>query len=189
MNFLKWLAQVPVMLAVTLATFILAPVLPLFARERDGFLDNATRYGRGAYLPGWLAWFQTPDNSLDGDQGWRTEHWQWRFGLPTWLAVYVGRLGWLWRNPGYGFGLVQISQHDCITFLCSGDPSVSDSPLREGRFTISTPRYWQMRYVKRLTATKCLYLNLGWNITGALLSGKPQTCTFAFSPRLATIKG
>ena len=189
MNYLKWLCLVPVMILVTLATYVLAPVLPLFAQDRLGFLDNATRYGRGAYLPTWLSWFQTFDNSLDGDEGWRIEHAQWRFKLPQALAVYVGRIGWLWRNPGYGFGLVQITQQDCISFLCSGDPSVSDSPLHEGHFTISTARYWQLRYVKRLTATKCLYLNLGWNITGALLSGKAQTCSFAFSPRLATIKG
>lgn len=188
MTFLKWLAQVPVMLLVSLATYILAPVLPLFAVERIGSLDNNTRYGRGAFLPGWLSWFQTPDNSLDGDEGWRTEHWQWRFRLPVWLAVYVGRIGWLWRNPGYGFGLIQITAIDSTRFVCSGDPGVSDSPLREGRFSISTPAYWQFRYVKRLTASRCLYLNLGWNITGALLSGKAQTCTFAFSPRLAKVK-
>jgi hypothetical protein len=195
MNFLKWLAQVPVMILVTLATYILAPVLPLLAHERDGFLDNNTRYGRGAYLPTWLSWFQTPDNSLDGDEGWRTEHAQWRFKLPQGLAVYVGRIGWLWRNPGYGFGLVAIWGIDCFDAIERGDRGVSDSPLREGSYYIATSKYWQLRYVKRLTATKCLYLNLGWNIQGALLEAKEhddptfcKVCSFAFSPRLATIK-
>ena len=46
----------------TVLALILAPVLPLFANS-DG------------WLPKWLWWFQTPDNSLDGDQGWITEHW------------------------------------------------------------------------------------------------------------------
>lgn len=188
MNYLKWLCLVPVMILVTLATYILAPVLPLFAIERSGRLDNNTRFGRGAFLPDWLAWFQTPDNSLDGDEGWRTEHAQWRFKLPQWLAVYIGRVGWLWRNPGYGFGLVEVWAYESRSFVAAGDSSVSDSPLREGRFYIATSRYWQLRYVKRLTATKCLYVNLGWNISGALLSGQSETCSFAFSPRLATIK-
>lgn len=189
MNFLKWLAKVPVMILVTLATYILAPILPLFAQERDGFLDNATRYGRGAYLPSWLSWFQTFDNSLDGDEGWRTEHAQWRFKLPQGLAIYVGRVGWLWRNPGYGFGLITLYAVDIYSMSSFGDPTVSDSPLREGSYRITTERYWQFLYVKRLTATKCLYLNLGWNIKGVMPSDKPQLRSFAFSPRLATIKG
>lgn len=38
-------------------------VLPFFANKEG-------------WLPRWLWWFQTPDNSLNGDQGWQTQHWQ-----------------------------------------------------------------------------------------------------------------
>lgn len=186
-KFIKWVFYVPAMLLVTALTFPLAFVLPLFAEEREGLMDNNTKLGRGAYLPGWLSWFQTPDNSLDGDEGWRTEHWQWRFKLPEPFCTYIGRIGWLWRNPGYGFGLVQITERDCVSFTCDGDPNVSDNTTREGWFYIETPSYWQLRYIKRVSDTRCVYLNLGWNIQGALLSGKSQICSFAFSPRLVRV--
>ena len=51
----------------TIAAYILAPVLPLFAEQRDGWLDNGSIWGMGPRLPTWLNWFMTPDNSLDGD--------------------------------------------------------------------------------------------------------------------------
>jgi hypothetical protein len=57
------------------------------------------------WLPKWLAWFQTPDNSLDA--GWRV---QGNFGtylidgaVPTGVMLWWYRVLWLWRNPAYGF--------------------------------------------------------------------------------------
>ena len=97
--YLKWLVMVPVMLLVSALTFPLAFVLPFFTQYREGRLDNNTKKGMGWYLISWLSWFQTPDNSLYGDDGWKYEHWQWRYKLPTWLATYVGEFGWLLRNP------------------------------------------------------------------------------------------
>ena len=66
MTYLKWLLMVPVSLLVTVACVLFAPVIVLFASPMG-------------WLPNWLWWFQTPDNSLDGDEGWKKEHWQWRF--------------------------------------------------------------------------------------------------------------
>lgn len=186
MKFIKWALQVPLMLLLVVATYILAPVLVLLGETRDGYSDNNTTRTSGVYLPDWLSLFQMPDNSLDGDEGWRTEHWQWRFKLPTILAVYVGRVGWLWRNPGYGFGLITI---DGDSYTERGNRKVSDSPFEPGCYYIATDKYWQFKYIKQVTETKCFYMNLGWNIQGALLEPKgKQTCTFAFSPRPATIK-
>ncbi len=53
---------------------------PLFANEQG-------------YLPGWLAWVGTFDDTLDAgvrDKGWAPGYWS--------------RVRWLYRNPGYGFG-------------------------------------------------------------------------------------
>lgn len=186
MIYLKWLFMVPVMLVITVLTFPLAFVLPLFAEYRNGFLDNGNDYGPGYYLPNWLSVFQTPDNSLDGDEGWRTEHWQWRFKLPVQIAQYIGRIGWLWRNPGYGFGIEKLNG-DVATFV--GNERVNDSPGVEGYCLVHAGGLFQLVWVKRVSTGKCFYVNFGWNIKGLINSPRAQyTATFAFSPRVATWK-
>jgi len=187
MKYIKWALMVPVMLLLSALTFPLAFVLPLFVEYRSGLLDNNTKTGMGWYLKPWLSWFQTPDNSIDGDEGWRVEHWQWRFKLPAALATYVGRVGWLWRNPGYGFGLVQVAGFTPI--ISAGNIKVNDSPGVEGYCLAETPDLFQWVWVKRITTNKCIYCNFGWNIKGLISSKNVRhTATFAFSPRISTWK-
>jgi hypothetical protein len=189
MIYLKWLLLLPVMIAVTILTFPLAFILPLFAQYQEGRLDNNTQYGWGWYLPSWLNWFQTPDNSLDGDEGWRVNHWQWRFKLPTKLATYVGRIGWLWRNPGYGVGVEFIDSPVPVTATYTGNKNVNDSPGVEGYCFVKGAGLFQLVWVKKISDTKCIYCNFGWGIKG-LIDG-PETkykATYAFSPRISTFK-
>ena len=189
MIYLKWLIMVPVMLVVTVATFPLAFVLPFFAVYREGWHDNGNIYGYGWYLPEWLNWFQTPDNSLDGDYGWQHEHWQWRFRLPPRISTYVGRLGWLWRNPGYGFGVVRFDSAVPVTATYEGNPSVNDSPGVEGWCLVHAGGLFQLVWVKRIGTSKCIYCNLGWNIKGLINDPRNKyLATFAFSPRISTWK-
>lgn len=188
MMYLKWLLLLPVMLVVTAATFPLAFILPFFAEEKEGLLDNGTKTGIGYYLPNWLSIFQTPDNSLDGDEVWRVEHWQWRFKLPSFLAIYIGRVGWLWRNPGYGVGCV-VMAGDPIIATFAGNEQVNDSPLSEGHIIVYSQELFQFVWCKKITETKCLYVVLGWNIKGLIGSNqKTHIATYAFSPRISTFK-
>lgn len=185
MIYLKWLAIVPVMLAVTVLTFPLAFVLPFFADYRDGLLDNATKTGMGWRLPNWLSWFSTSDNSLDGDEGWRTEHWQWRFKLPAALATYVGRVGWLWRNPGYGYG-AEFLVGEPIVATITGDKDVNDDPGREGWCLVRCQDLFQFVWVKRISTAKSIYCVFGWNVKGLVdANQRRHTATFAFSPRIS----
>lgn len=87
-----WFAMLPLEIAFTLLALLLAPVLPLFARDEYGFCDNANAMRTEPRLPSWLSWFMTPDNSLYGDAGWRTEH------CPDHWHDYWGMVQWLWRN-------------------------------------------------------------------------------------------
>ena len=74
----------------TVLTYLLAPLVALFWSTQDGWLDNATKKGPGPRLHKCLSWFQTPDNSLDGDHGfeenfpeknwWSKVHWLWQIG-------------------------------------------------------------------------------------------------------------
>jgi hypothetical protein len=126
---------------------------------------------RDGRLPNWLSWFQTPDTSSDGDPGWKTEHWQWRFKLPMALATYVGRVGWLWRNPVYGFAtsVLGAKMEPGDSLAVAGDPLTSNRPIHAGTVRRTLWRegeavYWQFYYVRRWSATRCLRINLGWKL-------------------------
>jgi hypothetical protein len=182
--FLRWSALVPVSLGFTVLAWALAPILPLFASS-DG------------WLPRWLWWFQTPDNSLDGDGGWKREHCQWRYGFPGPLRAYVGRVGWLLRNPGYGFEwdgplCARIMPDAQVKF--SGDPWVQNRPNgKEGYcltriFNPDGSSYWHLYWVKVIGGGYCLNINLGWKLkTYAEDPSRTRTeprAMFCFSPRL-----
>lgn len=171
---IKWLLMVPVSLLVTVLGILLAPILPLFARN--------------GWLPDWLNWFQTPDNSLYGDDGWKTEHWMWRYKLPVLLCTYVGEFGWLLRNPGHGYGVVKLTG-DPIIATFSGNEHVNDSPGIEGTCTVYCQGLFQWVWVKRISTGKCIYCNFGWNIKGCI-GGNERThlATFTFSPRISSWK-
>jgi hypothetical protein len=172
--YLKWALMVPISLFLTVISFPLALILPFFAKD--------------GWLPKWLNWFQTPDNSLYGDDGWKTEHWMWRYKLPTFLATYVGIVGWLWRNPAYGFGCVYMTGIPIVaTFL--GNEKVNDSPLFEGRIIVYSQNLFQFVWCKKITSTKCLYFVFGWNIKGLINDhATKHIATYAFSPRVSTFK-
>ncbi len=74
-------------------TWILTPILPIFKVCREGWCNNNTYIAWGPRLPVWLAWFDTPDNCLRGDENWDREH----------VFGYMSVVGWLYRNSLYGF--------------------------------------------------------------------------------------
>ncbi len=182
--FLRWIFLVPVSLAFTLLAFVLAPILPLFA-SRDG------------WLPRWLWWFQTPDNPLDGDGGWIHEHAQWRYKLPEPLRTYVGRVGWLLRNPAYGFEwdgpLCAHIMPDALV-RWRGNPWIQNRPHGLAGFCltiINNPdgtAYWHLYWVRPIGGGYCLNVNLGWKLkTYAEDQSRTQTeprAMFSFSPRV-----
>jgi len=89
---LRYLLYAPCHWALTLISYVLVPFLVLF--QSDG------------RLPSWCWWFQTFDNSLDGDNGWQTEHRPYLdipYNQLTSWQLYVSRVLWLYRNPVYGF--------------------------------------------------------------------------------------
>lgn len=188
--YLRWALIAPYMLAVSLLTFPLALILPAFAVYRYGPMDNGNEHGMGWYLPSWLSSFQTPDNPLDGDNGWMREHWQWRYKLPMSLAIYVGHVGWLWRNPGYGVGVIKTCGDYPATVAFTGNPAVNDRPGVEGWCLIKMnqphQQLFQFVWVKKITGTRCIYCNFGWNIKGLIDAPRLfYTATFAFSPRIS----
>lgn len=83
-----------IILAITqLVTWIVTPILPLFSVYRGGWCNNNQFIADSYRLPKWLSWFDTPDNSLCGDQKWEQRH----------TCSYWSKVAWLYRNSLYGF--------------------------------------------------------------------------------------
>lgn len=169
MAILKWLLFAVAKILVYLLALIITPLLVLF--EEDG------------WLPNWASWFQTHDNSLDGDKGWRTEHLL--FLNPKgdeWdaLRIYLKRVLWLYRNPCYGFARDVLGanlEDDNFIIAIYGDRRTSNSPGHSGwllrklylysSVNLLGADYWQFYYVRQWGNTaKCLRINLGWKLWG-----------------------
>ena len=84
-------------LAILLVMYVLAliihPILPLFKEVRLGKSNNANAELEEPRLPKWLSWFDTPDNSLLGDENWKNNH----------SGNHWSMAAWLYRNTLYGF--------------------------------------------------------------------------------------
>ena len=78
---LQILKNVAVELPIEILHFIVVPVALLACDEKS---EN---------LPKWAAWFDDPDYGINGDGGWRRDH----FPPPT-NRTYWARLCWLYRN-------------------------------------------------------------------------------------------
>ena len=179
MIYIVYILLVPISLVLTLLALITAPVMPLFAKQIDGWLDNHSIWGIGPRLPTWLNWFMTPDNSLDGDA--------------TFQAIngrsYWSKVKWLWRNPAYSFALRYIASPYTTEVL--GDPTIKDNDnAKKGWCLVHANGLFQFTIVAPIGFSRCIYINLGWNVRGLVdvnVQPKPTNwqATFVFSPRLS----
>lgn len=170
MMYLHYVLLVLCSLVTDLLNFFLAPVAVLFA-------------GSAGWLPKWLSWFQTPDNSLDGDKGWKTKN---RPFLVEDSAFkrWWNRTRWLHRNSMYGFAISVLGAvlRDSDLRTTTGNPKVSNRPLVEGLvvrhiYREGIPIYFQWYYVKQWSKTRCIRINMGWKLWGDKPSGQ-----LVFSP-------
>lgn len=187
MIYLIYILLVPVSLVLSLIALITAPIMPLFATQQDGWLDNHSIWGIGPRLPKWLNWFMTPDNSLDGDATFERIN-----GRSYWAKVK-----WLWRNPAYSFALRYLTATVFVPFPIYDTSVLGDKTIRDndnakaGWCFVRANGLFQFRYIKRINASdRCFLVNLGWNIMGLVddnVSPKPATwqATFVFSPRIS----
>ena len=76
-------------LPITLLALLLSPILPLFASDISGKLNNGSRIGVGPRLPSWLNWFMTPDNSLYGDDSFIAVNSQSYLSQIKWLIFLI----------------------------------------------------------------------------------------------------
>ena len=182
MIYLIYLLLAPISLLITLVAILLAPLMVLFNFEKDWWCDNHAYRAMGPVLPSWLNWFNTPDNTLDGDATFEELN-----GIGYWPKVK-----WLWRNPAYSFALKYITAP--YTTIIKGDPTIKDNDnAKAGWCLVSSNGLFQFRWVKPIGFSRCLYCNFGWNIMGLAdpnVNPKPDQwqSTFVFSPRISGFK-
>ena len=180
MVYLVYLLLVPVSLVLTLIAIIFAPFMVFAATvEKEGWLDNHSKWGVGPRLVSDLNWFMTPDNSLDGDATFE------KLNPPS----YWSKVKWLWRNPAYSFALRYLTAPYNATF--SGDNTIRDNDnAKAGWCLVHANGLFQFVFITPIGFSRCIYVNLGWNIR-ALVDDNvqpkpdPYQATFVFSPRIS----
>ena len=179
MIYLLYIILVPLSLLATLAAVILAPILPIFATEQEGWNDNHSQWGMGPRLPTWLSWFQTPDNSLDGDATFEAAN----------PPSYWSQVKWLLRNPAYAFALWYLVPP--YQTSVAGDKTIKDNDnAKKGWCFVKANGLFQFVLIVPIGFQRCVMVNLGWNIRGLVddnVNPKPNPwqATFVFSPRIS----
>lgn len=171
--YLRYFLLVVISLLVSFLNYFLAPLVVPFASEEG-------------WLPKWLWWFQTPDNSLDGDGGWKDEHRRFKVEDSVWKRWY-NRTTWLYRNSMYGFAIDVLGAKCLATDVIkiTGDIETSNRPLHSGLvrrtlYRMDEPIYFQWYYVFKWSDTYCIRINLGWKLWGN--ATVDRNCQLTFSP-------
>ena len=149
MNIILYPFYVVLNLIGTILTFPLAFVVVLFKEDKEGWLDNGSKWGVGPRLKSWLSWFQTPDNSLDGDHGFQEKH------NPCWWS----KVQWLWRNPFYGFAVKYLHGTEGMTYQGKVDCGANNP----GTIRVEGQGLWQYNSYQPIFG-KMVCFNFGHNI-------------------------
>lgn len=185
--YLKWFLLLPLNIIMTVLGFVLAPVLPMFADDKG-------------WLPKWLWWFQTPDNSLDGDEGYQKKPGRAPFmGVMGGWKGYCNRVAWLWRNPLYGFDweVLAFKVQEGYKVEGWGTKRFPDGTVAiaggldiDGWYfaKLTNPDgswCWQLYITQHWNDKKCTKLNFGWKIwmADAIKVGMDHPmCAYTFNP-------
>lgn len=166
-----WFSLTPSWIIINFVAYFGAWFIAFFYEDRDGPINNNNSTGIEPRLPPWLSWFATDDNSLLGDDAWKNMepgHWEWRKKLDNYpmLQAYFGRMGWLMRNPAYGFERTQLSAVlvKGMTVTWTGNPLIQDQPNGvPGVCVTHIGRYWNFSAIIPL-GQSCIKLNFGWKL-------------------------
>ena len=163
MKFIKYTCLAVTNILMFFIGSFLSIYLPVFAIGKD-------------HLPSWLSWFDTPDNTLDGDDGYKTLHAPFK-GTQTGIKQYINRWFWLLRNPSYGFDISVLGATVTeLPVVIKGDLLVSNNQnLTTGRKTglsgsvyiTDDSNHFEYYYVRQWgSSSKCFRLRLGWKLSG-----------------------
>lgn len=156
---------------VQLFAYIVTPFLPLFAVMRMGGTDNNSYQSVEWRLPTWLAYFDTPDNCIYGDNNWYWSH----------KANYFSAVAWLYRNSLYGFkwSVLAAPDNPAVCTVIEGTTNLNHHTKTFGVMRITrSDGYWQYKCVKSFLG-RILVLNFGWLLDDT----SQEKALFMCSPR------
>lgn len=177
MNYILYPFYVVLNLAMTLISYVIAPILPIFTVQKLWWCENHSYQAVGPVLPTWLNWFMTPDNTLDGDATFKS------LNAPS----YWSKVKWLVRNPAYSFALRYINTIENRPSYIGNESIKDNDQAVAGWCFVQCAGLFQFTLVQPIGFSRCIYCVFGWNIRGTL--HQPTTeiyqATFAFSPRIS----
>ncbi|OUT18439.1 DUF7338 family protein [Campylobacter concisus] len=93
--------------------FFIVPIAVAFCKKED------------EHLPKWASWFDDPDYGINGDEGWKSEHFQGK------ERTYYARLRWLLRNRIGVFSIkflgVKVKDIVPSSVITQGNPKVTSN--------------------------------------------------------------
>lgn len=160
MVYVKWLLLTLLDWTLLLTVPVAAPLIAAFTREQA--------YGQPLYTWGWL--WGTWDNPPQGDEGYVAKR-SWFPGVTTGFKGYLNRVGWMFRNPTYGYAkLAGVTYSESYTMVTTGDDEISDKTMTPGsRFSRlydgSKLVAFEYYIVKPWSGSRDLRMRLGWKIS------------------------
>ena len=140
-----------------LSSFIIVPIILLFCKKED------------EHLPKFFSWYDEPNWGINGDYGWKKDHFQ-EPENRTWWA----RVRWLWRNRINGYQITKqgynVEKTDISTLRVLGDPNATSVKGRADTFcvvrvkNVSQKEYFSLYYEKRWCKYFYLRMYIGWKL-------------------------
>lgn len=154
MRYIQWILLFLPNLFFSIFCTLISPVAALFTTSDHSHL----------IFP--FKWFETIDNDLGGDDGWKQEH---LIGSDPYS--YINRTRWLLRNGG--------NKVSYYVFGCR------ETPYRQnGYFYENMDGYWLFRKPIWITKTRFIDLFIGWNLPGAKFGRVKFTSSFRLKTKL-----
>ncbi|ATW57861.1 hypothetical protein CNR33_00015 [Pseudomonas phage tabernarius] len=160
--YLKWSAYVVVDFVLTLTIPFVAPFIAAFT--------SAQPYGSTGYT--WGGLYGTYDNPPQGDEGYVAKR-SWFPGITTGFKGYLNRIGWMIRNPIYGWSQkVSLPFDPNDILLTNGNPNISDKYKIAGAYHTTYTDHttgkligFEFYVVYPWSETKDIRIRLGWKMT------------------------
>ena len=142
---------------IELSSFVITPIALLFCKKED------------EHLPKWLYWYDEPNFGINGDYGWKKDH----FPEPT-NKTWWARTRWLWRNRINGYQIAKqgynVEKTDISTLRILGDPNATSIRGRADTFCvvrvkdISQKEYFALYYEKKWCKYFYIRMYIGWKL-------------------------
>lgn len=157
---MSWLIKAFLSVFSSLLSWILCPILPLFAKNEFGPTDNNKSIDIEPRLLGYLRYFSTSDNSLLGDNGHKAR-WQNR-------SKYLQMVAWIFRNPAYVFDSEVIGAKITSNMNVTATGNVFIKNRNNGvagSYFVTVGKYWNWKLIKKLPFINyCIMIEAGWKL-------------------------